>query len=123
MAIVSAVKFLRSFFPAEVKTGSGLVSLPSMLHTHRFILRQLTELLLTWEADTLHLVSVVTPQRGVEPLEVGVSAGDDGWRLIAAARLDHMDGVQLERDGDRTSSDSSVGSLKSMNECRKQSDL
>ncbi len=87
------------------------------------MLRQLTELLLTWEADTLHLVSVVTPQRGVEPLEVGVSAGDDGWRLIAAARLDHMDGVQLERDGDRTSSDSSVGSLKSMNECRKQSDL
>lgn len=39
---------------------------------------------------------MVTAQRGVEPLEVGVSAGDDGRGLIAAASLDHMDGVQLE---------------------------
>lgn len=96
--MVSAVKFLRSFFPAESKTGSGqalkCLSSPSEGH-------QATRLLLTRETDTLHLVAVVTPQRGVEPLEVGVSAGDDGWSLIAAAGLDHMDGVQLERGGDR----------------------
>lgn len=41
---------------------------------------------------------MATAQRGVEPLEVGVTAGDDGRSLIAAAGLDHMDGVELEGD-------------------------
>lgn len=67
------------------------------------MLGQMISILLTWETDTLHLDSVVTAQRGVEPLEVGVPACDDGWRLIAAARLDHMDGVQLERDSAKSS--------------------
>lgn len=44
---------------------------------------------------------MVAAQRGVEPLEVGVSAGDDGRSLVAAARLDHMDGVELQRRTDK----------------------
>lgn len=51
---------------------------------------------LTWETDALHLVSMVTAQRGVQPLEVGVSAYDDCWSFIAAAGLDDVDGVQLQ---------------------------
>lgn len=58
----------------------------------------MTSLVLTREADTLHLVSVVTAQRGVEPLKVGVSTCDDGRSLVAAARLDDVDGVQLETE-------------------------
>lgn len=38
---------------------------------------------------------MVPAQRGVEPLEVGVSAGDDGRSLVAAASLDYVDGVEL----------------------------
>lgn len=56
--------------------------------------------MLTWETDSLHLVSVVTAQRGVEALEVGVAAGDDGGRLVAAAGLDHVDGVELQPQTD-----------------------
>lgn len=44
---------------------------------------------------------MVTAQHGVEPLEVGVPAGDDGRRLIAAAGLDDVDGVQLQGDSVR----------------------
>ena len=50
---------------------------------------------LTRETHTLHLASVVPAQRGVELLEVGVPAGDDGRSLVAAAGLDHVDGVEL----------------------------
>lgn len=49
----------------------------------------------------LHLVSVVTAQRGVKALEFGVSAVDNSWSLVTAAGLDHMDGVELERSIDR----------------------
>ena len=50
---------------------------------------------LTWEADSVHLVSMVTAQGGVEPLEVGVSLGDDGRGLVTPTRLHHVDGVEL----------------------------
>lgn len=52
----------------------------------------------------LHLVSVVTAQRGMQALEVGVSAVDNGWSLVTAAGLNHMDGVELERSSDRPTS-------------------
>lgn len=58
-----------------------------------------TPRLLTGERDTLHLVGVVPAQRGVEPLEVGVAAGDDGGGLIVATGLNDVDGVELERRG------------------------
>lgn len=36
-------------------------------------------------------------QSGVKALEVRVAAGDDGWRLVAAAGLDHLDRVELHK--------------------------
>lgn len=51
---------------------------------------------LTWKTETLHLVSMAAAQSFVKPLEVRVSACDDGWSLITATSLDHMDGVELE---------------------------
>lgn len=41
---------------------------------------------------------MVTAQRGMEALEVRVSAGDDCWRFIAAARLNDVEGIELGRD-------------------------
>lgn len=61
------------------------------------MVRYIKLFLLTWKTDTLHLVSVGTAQRGMKALEVRVSAGDNGWSLVTAAGLDHMDGVELER--------------------------
>lgn len=42
---------------------------------------------------------MVAAQRGVKPLEVGVAAGDDSRRLVAAGGLDDVDGVELQEDG------------------------
>jgi len=52
-------------------------------------------LALTWEADSVHLVSMVTSQGGVEALEVRVAFGDDSRGLVTTTRLHHMDGVEL----------------------------
>lgn len=40
---------------------------------------------------------MVAAQSGVEPPEVRVAASDDGWSLVAAASLNHVDGVELQR--------------------------
>lgn len=53
-------------------------------------------LALTWEADSVHLVSMVTSQGGVEALEVRVAFGDDSRGLVTTTRLHHMDGVELQ---------------------------
>lgn len=67
---------------------------------------QLTSSLLTRKTNALHLVAVFTPQSGVEALEVRVAAGDDGRSLVAAAGLDHVDRVQLERHRDENQAES-----------------
>lgn len=77
-------------------------SVPLFQQHHGFMLSSLTSLLLTWETDTLHVISMVTAQRGMKALEVGVSAGDNGWSLVTAAGLNHVDCVQLKTSRDTT---------------------
>lgn len=78
--------------------------LTSLYHSnnHSIKVRQHTRGLLTWETETLHVLAVFTAKSGMEAPEVRVPTRDDGRNLIARARLDHMDRVQLERNGEQS---------------------
>lgn len=77
--------------------------LTSLYHcnNHSIKVRQRTWGLLTWETETLHVLAVFTAKSGMEAPKVRVPTRDDGRNLIARARLDHMDRVQLERNGEQ----------------------
>lgn len=77
--------------------------LTSLYHcnNHSIKVRQHTWGLLTWETETLHVLAVFTAKSGMEAPKVRVPTRDDGRNLIARARLDHMDRVQLERNGEQ----------------------
>lgn len=70
-------------------------------NNHSIKVRQRTWGLLTWETETLHVLAVFTAKSGMEAPKVRVPTRDDGRNLIARARLDHMDRVQLERNGEQ----------------------
>lgn len=77
--------------------------LTSLYHcnNHSIKVRQHAWGLLTWETETLHVLAVFTAKSGMEAPKVRVPTRDDGRNLIARARLDHMDRVQLERNGEQ----------------------
>lgn len=102
--MVSAAKLRRSFFPAHTENTRAVTRLGSRESSRRRTLAAR----LTWEANALHLLSVVAAQPDVELLEFRVAPGDDGRSFVAASRLDHMDGVKLRAGRKRNRISSSV---------------